>query len=377
MVAEVTPLIIGITVFVSSLISLRIGISVAIIEILAGVLIGNIGVKTQDWMLYLSGFGGIVLTFLAGAEINAVLMKQRFKESILIGFFSFAAPFAGGFLFARYILVWNVIPSLLAATALSETSIAVVYSVLMETGLSDTVTGKMLFSCTFITNMFTALSLSFLFTKPTLYTAAFYAVSFVVIMLVNRYSGYFIRHPKIFNKVIEPEIKFIFFILFIFIYFAKIGVGQAVLPAFIFGMFMSKHFHSYRKTKVIKNRLKTIAYAVITPLFFIVGGMKIELPVIISSIGIFLGFFVVKQVSKFIGVYFFAKKYIPNGSMYTTLLMSTGLTFGLIALVFGLQSGIIDSSKYSLLTGVLILSCVIPTFIAQKWFMPIEEEDII
>ena len=111
-------------------------------------------------------------------------------------------------------------------------------------------------------------------------------------------------------------------------------------------------------------------------IFFIVAGLKVSFPVIISSFGLFISLFAVKQVTKFAGVYFLAKKHIPGGGIYSTLLMSTGLTFGLIALVFGLNSGFIDQEKYSVLTGVLIASAVIPTFIAQKWFIPVHSEDI-
>ena len=87
--ADHIPLIVGLLVFISSLISLKIGLSVAIIEIVLGVIAGNLGLMPEEWMLYLAGFGGIVLTFLAGAEIDAKLMKERLKESLLIGIPSF------------------------------------------------------------------------------------------------------------------------------------------------------------------------------------------------------------------------------------------------------------------------------------------------
>jgi Kef-type K+ transport system membrane component KefB len=160
-------------------------------------------------------------------------------------------------------------------------------------------------------------------------------------------------------------------------YFAKLGDGHAVLPAFLLGLLMSKHFTGTSETKVVRNRLRTVAYAIITPIFFIAGGMRVSLPMILSAAGLFAMLFVIKIVAKFIGVYFLARKYIPNGSMYTTLLMSTGLTFGTIASVFGLTSGLIDQVQYSVLVGVVIASAVIPTFIAQKWFMPVEEEDLV
>ncbi|VVB89353.1 Sodium/hydrogen exchanger family protein [uncultured archaeon] len=370
-------LAVGILVFISSLISLRAGLSVAIIEIILGAVAGNLGVQPDDWMLYLAGFGGILLTFLAGTEIDTKMMIERFKESFLIGLFSFLVPFTGISLYAYYIAGWGLSASLIAGTALSTTSLAVVYSVLVETGLSKTEIGKLLMASTFITDMGTALALSLLFIKPSLYTVVFIAVSIITIILATKFSHLVFHNARLKNKVIEPEIKYIFLLLFIFMYFANLGDGQAVLPAFVLGLLMSKHFIETSETKEVRNRLRTVAYAVITPIFFIVGGLKVSLPLILSAFGLFAILFALKMLTKFIGVYFLAKKYIPNGSMYTTLLMSTGLTFGTIASVFGFNSGIIDQVQYSILVGAVIASAVIPTFIAQKWFMPVHSEDIV
>jgi hypothetical protein len=54
----------------------------------------------------------------------------------------------------------------------------------------------------------------------------------------------------------------------------------------------------------------------------------------------------------------------------TTLLMSTGLTFGTISALYGLTSHIIDRTQFSLLVTVVVLSAIIPTAIAQQWFSP-------
>jgi len=377
MQADIVPLIVGLLILLSSLVSLKIGVSVAIIEILLGVMAGNLGLAPEEWMIYMAGFGGIILTFLAGAEIDVRLLKKRFKESLLIGIFSFMTPFAGASLYAYYVAGWGLPASLIAGIALSETSIAVVYSVLLETNLLKTTVGNMLMAATFITNMGTAVMLSVLFAKPTLYTAVFIAVSIAVIFLAAKFSHYVFDNAGLKNKVIEPEIKYIFLLLLVFIYFANLGEGHAILPAFVLGLLMSKHFTETSGTRTVKNRLRTVAFALITPVFFIVVGMKVSLPLIWSSIWLFAAFFVTKQSAKLIGVYFLAKKYIPDGHVYTTLLLSTGLTFGLIALIFGLRSGFIDEVQYSILTGVLIASAVIPTFIAQKWFVPVHTEDIV
>lgn len=375
--ADINPLIVGALVFVSSLISLRFGLSVAIIEILLGAIVGNFGLQPEEWMNYLAGFGGIVLTFLAGTEIDAGLMREKFKASFLIGLFSFLVPFTGVFLYAYYIAGWSYSAALIGGTALSTTSLAVVYSVLVETGLSKTEIGKLLMASTFVTDMGTALALSILFVKPTLYTLVFLIVSIAVIIFAVRFSHVVFGHPQLKNKVIEPEIKYIFLLLLLFMFFANLGEGHAVLPAFVLGLLMSRHFTETSESKAVRNRLRTVAYAIVTPIFFVVGGLKVSFPLIASAIGLFLILFALKMLAKFAGVYFLAKKYIPNGSIYTTLLMSTGLTFGTISSVFGLKSGLINQTQYSVLIGVVIASAVIPTFIAQKWFMPVHSEDIV
>ena len=374
---EAVPLLVAGLIVVSSLISLRAGLSVAIIEILLGTFAGTLGLQPEPWMLYLSGFGGVLLTFLAGTEVDVRLMRERFRESFLIGFFSFLAPFAGVFLYAYFVVGWNLQAALIAGTALSTTSLAVVYSVLVETNLSRTEIGKLIMAATFITDMGTALVLSILFVKPTLYTALFVIASVAVIVVATRLSHAVFDHPGLKNKVIEPEIKYIFLLLFVFMYFARLGDSHAVLPAFLLGLLLSRHFAETAETKVVRNRLRTVAYAMVTPLFFLVGGMKISLPLIASAAGLFFVFFGLKILTKFLGVHFFARKYIPQGSMYTTLLMSTGLTFGTISSVFGYEAGLINQTQYSVLVGVVIASAVIPTFIAQKWFMPAHSEDII
>jgi Kef-type K+ transport system membrane component KefB len=375
--ADLVPLVVGGLIFVSSILSLKLGLSVAIIEILLGAIGGYLGLKTEEWMTYLAGFGGILLTYLAGTEIDMHLMREKFKESMLIGGFSFLVPFLGVFLYTYFVAGWSLQAALIAGIALSTTSLAVVYSVLVETGLSSTEIGKLLMAATFVTDMGTALALSIIFIKPTIYTLVFISVSLNVIYFADKFSHKVFGSKTLKNKVIEPEIKYVFLLLIAFMYFAQLGDGHAVLPAFVLGLLMSRHFSETTGNKAVRDRLRTVAYAIITPIFFIVGGLKISVPMIIAAGGLFVILFLLKIVAKFIGVFFLARKYIPSGSTYTTLLMSTGLTFGTISSVFGLNAGYINQVQYSVLVGVVIASAVIPTFIAQKWFMPVEEEDIV
>ena len=218
--ADITPLLVGLLILISSLLSLRLGLSVAILEIVAGAIAGNLGMEPKEWMLYLANFGGVLLTFLAGTEIDTRLFREKFAASFGIGALSFILPFAGIFLFSFYVFDWNQGASLIAGVALSTTSLAVVYSVLVETGLSKTAIGKLLMAATFVTDMGTALALSILFVKPSIYTAIFIIGSLLVIYIAERFSRWFFENPKLQNKVIEPEIKYIFLLLLAFMYFA-------------------------------------------------------------------------------------------------------------------------------------------------------------
>jgi len=373
---DITPLAGGLLIFAASVISLRLGISVAIFETLLGLAAGNLGMSAADWMVYLAGFGGIVLTFLAGSEVDLKLLKNNFRAAGIVSLASFLAPLAGGFFFCRYFAGWNVHAALITGIALSETSLAVVYSVLVETGLVKTRTGKLLMVCTFLTNTLTAVALSLVFLKPNPATLIFLLLSAAFLLFAGRFSMGIIRHPALAGKVIEPEIKYIFVVLLAFVYLAELGASQAILPAFIFGLVMGRHFKAQRRTADIKNRLRTVSYAFITPFFFIVAGMRVSLPAVWASAGLFLAVFAVKQISKFAGVYFLMNKYFPKGGMYSTLMMSTGLTFGVMAVMFGFKAGFLDQRQYSILIGVLIASAVIPAFVAQKWFAPLEDEDI-
>ncbi|BDZ71888.1 hypothetical protein GCM10025861_24050 [Methanobacterium petrolearium] len=125
--------------------------------------------------------------------------------------------------------------SLLAGAALSETAVAVVYFVLVENNLLTTDAGKRIMAATFITNLATALALSVLFFKPTLYTFLFYLISVLVIVLATKFSYLIFDNERFQNKVIEPEIKYIFMLLLIFMVFAQLGVLRPSYPHLYWG----------------------------------------------------------------------------------------------------------------------------------------------
>jgi Kef-type K+ transport system membrane component KefB len=359
-------LVIGLLVFLGSLISVEAGISVALIEITLGVIGGNfLKISSTPWLTFLAGFGGILLTFLAGAEVDLVILREKAKESLLIGGFSFFAPFLGTIVYCYWIAHWSLNAALIGGIALSTTSLAVVYAVLVETGLTNYEIGKILMASCFITDLGTALALSLIFAEFSAFTLIFAGVSIVVIFSMPKISPFIFKRYG--ERVIEPEIKFLFFILFLFIYVSKLGSSHAILPAFVAGLVLSKTFSENR---LLQRKLRVIAFAMITPFFFINGGINISLKMLVQNFGLFAVLFGVKQVTKIAGIYPLARKYVKKEAMFTTLLMSTGLTMGTISSMYGLSSGIINQAQFSVLVAAVVLSAVLPTFIAQKWFYP-------
>jgi len=353
-------------VFVASVVSVEVGLSVALIEIVAGVIAGNVlGIHGAPWLDFLAGLGSILLTLLAGAEVDPGLLRRKLGPSLRLGGGSFLAPFLAAAGFAAFVLHWTPRASLIAGCALSTTSLAVVYAVLVETGLTATEVGKLIMAATFVTDIGVALALSVLFVTPSVATAVFFVASAGVIALAPRFV------PPIFERygarVIEPEVKFILALLLGFMLLAKVGQSHAVLPVFVLGLVLGPMFH--RRPDLLR-KLRVVAFGMVTPFFFLKGGMNVSLAALGPQVGVLAALLAVKLAAKGLAVFPLARRHMPGAATYTTLLMSTGLTFGTISSLYGLQAGIIDATQFSVLVTVVIASAVVPTAIAQRWFTP-------
>jgi Kef-type K+ transport system membrane component KefB len=359
--------VLGGTVLIASMLSVELGISVALLELGLGVLVGNAFHLDPNvpWLVFVAQFASIVLTFLAGAEVDPDDFRERLGASLALGLVSFIGPFVVAWALAAGLLGWTLKASLIAGTALSTTSLAVVYAVLVETGLNQTRVGKLLMSACFVTDMGTAIALSAIFIKPNAWSPLFLAVSVALIVALPKLAEpFFARYG---DRVIEPEIKLVFFCLFVLMVVADLANSHAVLPAFVLGLVMSRHYQQHRKEQ---ERLRVVAFAFLTPFFFLRGGMNVSLGAVFANLGV-LGLLVVaKMVPKFGLVLPLARRHVPQHATFATLLMSTGLTFGTISSLYGLNAGIIDPTQFSLLVTGVVLSAIVPTAVAQHWFSP-------
>jgi len=362
----------GALILIASMASAELGLSVAIVEIVLGVIGGNfLGLHTTPWVDFLASFASIVLTFLAGAEVDPDLLREKWKESLLLGGASFLAPFLAAMAFVYYVLRWSSPAAQIAGVALSTTSLAVVYAVLVETGLTNTQLGKLIMASTFVTDFGTALALSLLFIRPGPLLIVFIVVSVVVVLGIPMISPWFFARYG--GRVTEPEMKLIFASLFLLMLVGEAGKSHAVLPAFLFGLSMARLLAANRMQL---QRLRVVAFALLTPFFFLKSGMNVSLAAVIANLGWLLALLAIKLVAKFAGVFPLAQRYVSANKWYTTLLMSTGLTFGTISSLYGLNAGILNQAQFSVLVTTVIATAVLPTLIAQRYFSPQQEHDL-
>ena len=353
---------------IASLISVRLGITVALVEIVIGIVGGNlIGLHVTPAIDTLANFGVVFLTFLAGAEIDPPSLKQNLKPSLAIGLSSFLVPFAIIGLFTYYVAGWELKAALIAGLALSTTSVAVIYTMLTETGLASTGLGKLLLAACFITDFSAVLTLGFISIDVSIWLAILAVALILSVWLVPRALEWAIRTFK--DRISHPDNKLIILFIFILSWLAISAGSSAVLPSYVMGIACAGVLVRHR---AMINRLQVIMFTIWTPFYFIKAGSYVSITAVATEFTWILVFLALNMTTKFIAVWPLTRifHFPRREGMYSTLLMSTGLTFGIISALYGLTEKIITTDQYAILLAAVVGSALVPSLIAQAWFKP-------
>ncbi len=351
-------------------------VSIALVEICVGVIAAAVADyfgKTDglgsnlEWIRFLAASGAILLTFLAGAELDPEVIQRKLKEVTVVGLVGFLAPFLGCAIIARYVLDWDLQASLLCGVALSTTSMAVVYAVMLETGFNRTDFGKGILGACFINDLGTVIALGLLFAPFTYKTVIFIVVTVLVLAILPFSSRWLTRIYAYRTAAIRT--KWVILVLFGLGALALWSGSEAVLPAYLVGMVLAEF--SNGDTFWIR-RLRTLTVGFLTPFYFIRAGTLVSLPALVSAPFVFLLLLSGKVGSKIFGLYPIISQFRHRRDerWYYTLMMSTGLTFGTIAALYGLSHKIVTQAQYSFLVAAVIASAVVPTLIAGIAFFP-------
>jgi Kef-type K+ transport system membrane component KefB len=258
-------------------------------------------------------------------------------------------------------LKWDITASCITGLALSTTSVAVVYAVMLESGLNKSSIGKLILAACFVTDLGTVIALGLLFTNFDVWFWLFCGITMVTLYLLPKLTSLYLYLKSYSNgHVSEPGIKSLFFVLILLAYFAVMGKSEGVLPAYLIVMIMADTFI---KNKEVIPKIRIITFTFLTPFYFLKAGSLVDLKSVLAVSGLVIIFFFGKVFAKFFGLYPAGKlfKFQKQTNIYINLLMSTGLTFGSISALYGLSQGIIDKQQYSLLMVVIILTAIIPT----------------
>jgi Kef-type K+ transport system membrane component KefB len=359
---------------VSAFVAIRIKMPAALVEIIVGMLAGNlIALRTNAWIDFVAGFGSILLTFLAGAEIDPVVLRRQIVPSTVLGAASFGAPFLAAMAFAYLFGHWSLDASKIAGIAMSTTSVAVVYAVMIESGLAGKEFGQIILAACFFTDLGTVVALGLLFANYDLWLVALIASIVAAMVLVPKLLPGLIDRTR--RYVSEPALRVLFAVIFLLAAVATYAKSEGVLPAYFLGLACAGLMITYPD---VKRRLQTMTMTLLAPLYFLKAGTYIEFGAALANAALIATLFFVKVIAKVVAVFPLARyafKYPSSNANYLTLMMATGLTFGTISSLYGLTHHYINQAQYTALVTVVILTAVVPTAIAQALFKPREEPE--
>ncbi|HZS50907.1 MAG TPA: cation:proton antiporter, partial [Bryobacterales bacterium] len=221
-------------------------------------------------------------------------------------------------------------------------------------------------SC-FINDLGTVIALGLIFAPFTGRTVIFLAASFVLFVVLPFATPWFFERYG--GRVSELEAKFILFFLFLTGGLAVWAGSEAVLPAYMIGMVLAG---AVGRDHILVRRLRTLTFGLLTPFYFIRAGSFVSVPALVAAPLAFVALFFAKMLSKIAGLAPAIRRfrYATREVLYYSLMMSTGLTFGTISALFGLNHGVITQAQYSYLVAAVIGSAVIPTMVANAYFLP-------
>ena len=355
--------LIGLSILLAGIISIEIGFSTAMLEILAGVIASNIlGISHPTWLDFLADFGLVGILFYAGFEVDPKLLKVNLKSNILIGILSYLVPFLLILAFFYIILKTPMITAIIAAISLATTSVALIYSVLREKGLMEKEHSQIILGSALILEVSSILSLPLMIGFFTLSSIIYIILALIFFALSPRLGRIVFKRYR--GSPAELEIKLILLLLVTLPFIAERAFISEALLAFLMGVLFSEIIED---DAIVKEKLRGIIFGFLAPAFFFRAGLFIDLslitPAIIALIIVLvLLVFSTKYISAFLISYFLVSKQVARMIGY---FLNFNLTFGIIAAVFGLSAGILPLEYYVAILITILLTSLLSSIILR------------
>lgn len=287
-------------VLIAALLGYRFGIAVAILEIAAGAIAGNLlGFQVSPWLQTFADFGSLLLIFIAGSDIDIETMVRKFKPVGLMGGISFLAPFLVVLGFGLFVQQWDMPRALLVGIASSTTSVAVTYPVLRDSGLLKRDLGKILLLVAFVPDFLVTLALFVFFSEIGVQTLAIILLLALAIFVLRFVSGRVFR--RVGETSSEIKLRFIFFVLFALAFISERGNLHASLAVFILGILVSELMKEQEETD---KRLRAVAFSIFVPAFYFKAGLLFSFSAVAQNLLTIVVLLALAFGAKFIGIFF-------------------------------------------------------------------------
>ena len=351
--------IVAVVLVGAAVMAFELGISSAIVEIVAGVIlaffIADIG--SLGWLEFLANLGMLGLMFMAGFEVDVTRLRRTWRASVGIGVCSLTFPMTGVFLVCHFLLGLEFLPSGLVAIGLSTTSLALVYHALKDRGMLDGDVGQALLAAASVVDVLSMIALAVLLGEFGWGTAIFVIVVVPTIIGLPRLGHWIFRRYK--GSVVEFELRFLLVLLVGMGFMAEnIGGIHPAVVAFAIGVVMSEVMEEHEQ---LEDKLKGIVFSLFGPVFFLQAGTQLDLRALSPDMLFAAALLFATACSlKFIGSALPGHWLLKTSGRFVGLLFNYRLSFGIIAASVGLKIGVITESLYAVMLLVVIGSAALP-----------------
>ncbi len=319
------------------------------------------------WVVFLAGSGSLLLTFLAGTELDPAVLRATWREAVLVGFVGCVVPLGGVALVAHFLLGWRMESAWVAAVALSTGSVSVVYTVLTEMGLGRTGLGQGLLATSYVNNLFSAIALAIILTPLTMRSAILLAACVGAGLLAPSVSSRVLGRLR--SRAAQPDVRYLLFLLFGLGGLSVWAGSELVLPAYVMGMALSG---VVGRNSALIHHLRVLTFSILTPFYFLRAGTQVHIPALAAVPWLFVVLLAAKLLSKLVGILPALRvfNYSRREGIYGGLMLSLGLMLGTVIATSGLNRGLVDATQYSHIVAAVIASAVVPVTIANTFFAP-------
>ena len=358
-------LIVALVLVGAAAIAFEVGISSAILEIFAGIVLAALFIElpTLDWLSFLANLGMLTLMFLVGFEVDVDRLRQTWRTSVAIGVCALLLPMAGVFAVGFSLLDLAPKAAGLLAIGLSTTSLALVYQVLRERDLLGTHAGQVMLAAASVVDVLSMVFMALLMGDVGWGTFVFLIVVVPTILGMPHLGKWIFRRYK--GSLVEFELRFLLVTLIALGVMAEtIGGLHPAIVAFALGIIMSEVMEEHEE---LEQKLKGIVFSLFAPVFFLYAGMQFDVRLLTPElVGITALLLVVACGLKFLGTAIPYQLLMKEPGWLAGLVFNYRLSFGVIAATVGLRTGVLSQDLYAVILMVIIGSAVVPAIVLRQ-----------